>query len=126
MPRKLGCAAFASPGPGDVWTRRVVMRVLVISRPKFPPPQEMMAPLLEAFAAWRERHRPIMESFEFFISGGGGCGVINAPDDEALAQLMMEYPFAPFSDVELHPIMDGDWALAKLRAMFAQAGPSPA
>src|SRR5215218_6742877 len=69
------------------------VRVLVESRPKFPIPQEQFPALLEAFAGWRERHRPIMEAFWFFSDGAGGGGIVTAPDDEALAQMFLEYPF---------------------------------
>jgi hypothetical protein len=63
------------------------MGVLILSRPKFPPPMEMRNPLMDAFAGWRERYKPIMESFDFFIAGGGGCGIVNAPDDATLATI---------------------------------------
>jgi hypothetical protein len=63
-----------------------------------------------------------MESFEFFTAGGCGCGIVNVPDDATLARMFMEYPFGPFSDTELHPIIDGDTALADFRAMLSQMG----
>ena len=101
------------------------MRVLLVSRPKFPPPMEMMIPLMDAFAGWRERYKPIMESFDFFISGGGGCGIVNAPDDATLATMMMEYPWGPFSDVQLDLLYDGDTALAQSQDLFRQQFGAP-
>ena len=96
------------------------MRVLIMSRQKFQVPQEQFAPIMAAFAAWRERHRPIMETFDFFVAGGGGCGIVNAPDDATLARMMMEYPWGPFSDVQLHLLMDGDIALTQWLEMLQQ------
>lgn len=96
------------------------MRVLIMSRPKHPAPFEMLLPLMDAFAAWRERYKPIMESFDFFVSGGGGCGIVNAPDDDTLAQMMMEFPWAGFSDTDVLLLVDGDKAMVQQRAVFAQ------
>jgi hypothetical protein len=42
-------------------TRRSAMRILVISRPKFPIPPEQLPALFQAFAAWRERYRSVSE-----------------------------------------------------------------
>ncbi len=39
------------------------MRILVISRPRFPIPPEQLPALFQAFAAWRERYRSVSESF---------------------------------------------------------------
>jgi hypothetical protein len=98
------------------------MRVLVMSRPRFPVPLEQFPPRMEAFAAWRERYRPYMESFDFFVAGGGGCGIINMPDEAMLSKMFMEYPWALSSDVEMHLLMDGDTALANFRAMLSEMG----
>ncbi len=98
------------------------MRVLVISRQKFPVPPEQLPPMMEAFAAWRERYRSYMESFDFFVSGGGGCGIVNMPDEAMLGQMFMEYPWGLSSDVELHLLMDGDTALTNFQAMLSQMG----
>lgn len=98
------------------------MRVLVESRPRFPIPQEQFPALLEAFAGWRERYRPIMEAFWFFSDGAGGGGIVVAPDDEALAQMFLEYPFGPFSEVRLTPIADGDGMIARWREALRQMG----
>jgi hypothetical protein len=96
------------------------MRALITSDPKFPPPQEAMLPLMDAFAGWRERYRSFMETFDFFVSDGGGCGIVNAPDDATLGQIIMEYPFGPFSDVRMELLLDGDTMLVKARAMVQE------
>lgn len=96
------------------------MRALIISRPKFLVPREEFPGLLEAFAAWRERYKSMMEKFEFFVSGTGGGGIVNVPDEQTLACMLMEYPFGPYSDTEVHPIVDGDTALGMWREMLSQ------
>lgn len=92
------------------------MRILVISRSRFPVPPEQLPTLFQAFAAWRERYRSISESFEFFAGGGGGYGVINVTDEASFNQMMIEYPFGPFSDLEIRPVINGDTALAQWQA----------
>lgn len=87
------------------------MRVLVVSKPATPPPPEMFLGIMQAFKAWREKWRPKMEMFEFFAAGAGGWGVINASDEKELSQIMMEYPWQPFSNTEVLPTVDGDDAL---------------
>ena len=100
------------------------MRIVVISRPRFPVPPDQLPALIQGFAAWRERYRSISESFEFFAGGGGGFGVVNVPDEATLNQMMIEYPFGPSSELEIRPVLDGDKALAQwqaaMQAMAAQ------
>jgi hypothetical protein len=103
-----------------------MMRTLVLVEPgPVSPPPEQMVDMLEGFAAWRERWRAKMELFEFFAGRGGGWGVFNT-DEVELIQAMMEFPFAPFSIIQVHPTVDGDDALARLtqttKEMIAQMG----
>jgi hypothetical protein len=102
------------------------MRALVLVEPLFPIPPEMFPGLLDAFADWRERHRQSMESFEFFVGGGGGFGVVNVPDEVTLNRMMVEYPLTPYSDIKVRPVLDGDTALAQWReAMREMMGGAP-
>ena len=45
------------------------MRIFVMSQPKFPVPPDQVPALIQGFAAWREKYRPVMESFDFFAGG---------------------------------------------------------
>ena len=94
------------------------MRALVVVEPRFPVPPEMFPTLLDGFAAWRDLHRDIMESFEFFVGGGGGFGVVNVPDEATLNRMMVQYPFTPFSEITVRPILDGDTALEQWREVM--------
>jgi hypothetical protein len=88
------------------------MRFAVIDRgPRFQVPLEQFPTMWEAFAAWRDRYRDKMESFEFFIGGGGGFGVVNVADERELQQMLIEYPFTMYSEIEVRPIADGDASL---------------
>jgi hypothetical protein len=102
------------------------MRVLVMVRPKFPVPPEQLPGMVPAFEAWRERYRDRMESFDFFV-GGGGCGIVNFPDELSLNQFYLEFPFSFFSDTEIIPLIPGDAALAQFKgAVQAMMGQQPA
>jgi hypothetical protein len=67
----------------------------------------------EQFTQWRERWRDKMESFEFFADGDGGVGVVNVSDEHELQQMMIEYPFSFFDNVELRIVVDGDTSLQR-------------
>ena len=102
------------------------MRALVVVEPRFPVPPEMFPTLLDGFAAWRDLHRDNMESFEFFVGGGGGFGVVNVPDEATLNRMMVQYPFTPFSEITVRPILEGDTALGQWREIMSEmvgAGP---
>ena len=99
------------------------MKVLVTARPKFPIPPDQFGALTQGFVAWRERYRPKMESFYFFAGKGGGCGILDAADEAELSQIMLEWPFAFFSEIDIEPVVDGDVGLKQLQAAVqAMAG----
>ncbi|MBI4495032.1 MAG: hypothetical protein HY690_19840 [Chloroflexi bacterium] len=99
------------------------MRVLVTATPKFPIPPEQMPALMQGFVRWRERYRSRMEAFYFFAGGNGGGGIVTIPDEAALSQMMLEWPFSMFSDLVIQPIIDGDVALKQWQAALqAMAG----
>ena len=99
------------------------MKVLVTARPKFPIPPDQFGALTQGFVAWRERYRPKMESFYFFAGKGGGCGILDAADEAELSQIMLEWPFAFFSEIDIEPVVDGVVGLKQLQAAVqAMAG----
>jgi hypothetical protein len=113
-------AAVEARHCSPVYGRSRIMRVLIVSRPAHPAPPEMFMAIMEAFANWRQRYKPIMETFDFFISGGGGCGIVNSPDETTLTQMMLEFPWAPFSHVTVDLLADGDVTMERARETFAR------
>jgi hypothetical protein len=105
-------------------SKEVRLRFVIIDRgPRFQVPLEQFPALWEQFVGWRERHREKMESFEFFVGGGGGFGVVNVADEGEAQQMLIEYPFSFFDDVELRLIVDGDVSLQRWgEALRAMAG----
>jgi hypothetical protein len=87
------------------------MRALIVTRQRTAPPFEAMPMLVEAFNQWRERYRSQMEEFSFFTSGNGGCGIVNVADEMELFQIAAQFPFSPFSTVQVEVLVEGDAAL---------------
>src|SRR5215212_11093965 len=81
------------------------MRAFVMVEPKFFTLPEIFPTLLEGFVAWREANREHMESFEFFAGGGGGFGIFNGPDEATLNGIMVQYPFFPYSQITVRPLL---------------------
>jgi hypothetical protein len=104
------------------------VRFIAIARLISPLPPEQLPSIMERFAEWREQYREHLQSFEFFAGSPGGFMVINAPDEVVLNQLMAEYPFVEYVDIEVRPIIDGDTALAQwwqvMRRMVGDSGPA--
>ena len=102
------------------------MRAFVLVEPKFFTPPEIFPTLLEGFVAWREANRGHMESFEFFAGGGGGFAIFNGPE-ETLNRIMVQYPFFPYTEITVRPILDGDTALGQWREITSEVmGEGPA
>ena len=98
------------------------MRALVLVRPRHFVPRDQLPNLIQGFVDWRARHRERMEVFKFFAGGGGGFAIVNVPDEATLQQMILEYPFAPFNEVEVRPILDGDTALQQWQAALQAMG----
>jgi hypothetical protein len=107
-------------GKGNEIRRHRAMRAFVLVEPKHFVPREMMPTLLDGFATWRDANRQHMESFEFFAGGGGGFGILNVPDEATLNRIMFQYPFFPFSEITVRPILEGDAALGQWREIMSE------
>ncbi len=86
------------------------MRFVVNTRLIAAVPPEQLPSIMERFAEWREQYRDHIESFEFY-AGGGGLMIVDVPDEVELNQMMSEYPFMAYLNVDIHPIIDGDTGL---------------
>jgi hypothetical protein len=68
----------------------------------------------------RQRHSDRFEAFGIF-PGGGGCGIVDVPDEATLQRMMAEMPFAPFSDHQIRPFVDGPTGWRQARESVAAA-----
>lgn len=89
------------------------MRALVVAQSKTPPPMEMLPTIGKDFRAWRDQYRDKLEAFSFFTTSNGGCAIANVADETELYQMLLDWPLSIFSDIEVHPLVDGDEALKR-------------
>jgi muconolactone delta-isomerase len=84
------------------------MRFLVISKNRHLPPPEMMSPLIDAMIAWSNKMQASGKAeARWALAGGpGGGGILNVDSLDELNALMSEFPFGPFSDTDVIPIVD--------------------
>jgi hypothetical protein len=97
------------------------MRFMVVIRPQFPIPPEMLPGMIESFRAWWERYRDRWESAGFYAGQPGGGGVCNVSDEVEYNRMIMEWPFTPFSQIESHPLIEMDTALTQWQEIVAAA-----
>lgn len=101
------------------------MRFMIIARPAFPIPPDLMIGLLDGFSAWWEKYKDRWEG-GFFAGGSGGGGVCTVADEIEFNQMMMEWPLFGFSNLESYPLVDVETALGHWRAavstLMGQAG----
>ena len=90
------------------------MRFLVVARPQFQIPPELLPQMIEGALEWHERYKEQLQEFGTF-PGGGGFGIVEAQDSTRLNQLMLEMPFSPFAHHDVYPIVPGDTGLRQLR-----------
>ena len=97
------------------------MRFLVISKSKHLAPPDMMAPLFDAMIAWSNKLQASgkAEAMWSLAQGQGGGGIMNVDSLEELNTLMLEFPFAAFSDIEVLPIVDLVPALQRAKQVMA-------
>ena len=84
------------------------MKFLVISKPKHLVPPEAALPLIDAFLAFIDKYSAtgqLESSWSFTVAGGGG-GIANVDSLDELDAIMTEYPFGPYSDVEIYPMVN--------------------
>lgn len=87
------------------------MRFMAVITNQFPLPPEMVPTLVEGFVSWWNQYRDKWESAGFFAGGSGGGGICNVADAAELHQMMNEWPFTPYSHIDIYALVDMDVAL---------------
>jgi hypothetical protein len=82
-----------------------------------------MAPMVTQGALdWYERYKDRFIEFGTFM-GGGGFAIVEVDDSEELSQMIVEMPFATFSDVSAELYVEGDKGFRQFQdAMQAMMG----
>lgn len=96
------------------------MRYLVVEEQNTPIPPEMVLGLFEAMKAWSARYIAAgkMEQIWGFAGRSGGCGIVNVDSLEELDQMAAEYPFQPFSHVDIYGLVDLDTSIGNATKAF--------
>lgn len=92
------------------------MRFLIVSKVN-PLPPELALTLLDAHEAFAKAYLKNGKFEQVFSVAGapaGGC-IANVDSLEELDAIMSEYPLGPFSETEVHPLMDLFESLANVK-----------
>ncbi len=99
------------------------MRFLVVTKSKVPVPPEALGGLVDAMTSWTARYQGKMEQVWSFAGIPGGGGILNVASLDELDAIMAQFPFGPFSDIEIYPLVDLDASLQRVKqAAQAMAG----
>ena len=84
------------------------MRFLVTAKSKHQIPPEVMSGLFDAMVGWSNKFSANGKFDQIWACAGlpAGGAIINVDSLEELDAIMAEFPFGPFSDTEIVPIVD--------------------
>ena len=102
------------------------MRFLVVSKSNQPPPPEMAMGLIDAMAEWVRKYTASGKFEQVWGVAGAqaGGGILNVNSLEEVDAIMAEFPFGPFSDVEVSGLVDIETTLKNAKqAIQAMAPP---
>ncbi len=101
------------------------MRFLVVTKANQPLPPEMAMGLTEAMEGWSRKHTTsgkIQQIWGFAgIQGGGGIANVNSLEE--LDAIMAEFPFGPFSDIEIYGLVDLETSLKNTKQAIQGMAP---
>jgi hypothetical protein len=95
------------------------MKYLVISKPRGNLPPAMAVNILGGTKAWvnaRIKDKSLEYFYAFTI--GGGAGIANADSHEGLMKMMRENPAFPFTETDVHPLVDFNPSMESAIQMF--------
>jgi hypothetical protein len=81
------------------------MKFLVVATPKTTAPPEMIPVMIDRSEEWQQRYEDKFEAFGLFPAGGG-FAIAEVSDEAELHRMIVEMPFAPFSEHQIFAIVD--------------------
>jgi hypothetical protein len=100
------------------------MRFLVVATPRGPAPPDMIATMIDRSEEWDQRYDDKFEASGLF-PGGGGFAIVDVSDGAELHRMIVEHPFAAFSEILSMPIVENATGWRQTReavtAMMASA-----
>jgi hypothetical protein len=95
------------------------MRFMIVIRNQHPVALQDMPPLVDGFVSWWDHYRDKWLAAGFFPGADGGGGICEVADEVELHKMMQEWPFAPFSRMDIYPLVDMDVSLSQWKALLA-------
>jgi muconolactone delta-isomerase len=97
------------------------MRFLVVTEPNTPIPPDAVLGLYGAMKAWKAGYTTVgkMEQIWAFANGKGGCGIVSVDSLEELNQMAAEYPFQPFSSMDIYALVDFETSVDNATKAFS-------
>jgi muconolactone delta-isomerase len=102
------------------------MRFLVVTKQSTPPPPEIVISLLDGLSAWAKTHQDqgrIEQTWAFAGLPAGG-GIFNVASLEELDTAMASFPFAPFSTIDIYPLIELEPSLETQRQAIRAMTPT--
>lgn len=84
------------------------MKFLMIGKLRHPIPPDIAMGLFDDMAAWSKKYTASQQMQETWGFAGlyAGGGILEVKSLEELDSIMTEYPFGPFSDIEIYGLTD--------------------
>jgi len=83
-------------------------------------PEEKRMEIMEGMIAFIEKYRKAGKCKEIYYDGDlkGAVSIWEAESDEESTQLILENPLAPFSDLDIRPVIEWDVGVKAMREAF--------
>lgn len=96
------------------------MKFLVTTSPKFQAPPEAVPGLMDALKAWTSSYIESghLEAVWSVAGKAGGGGILNVGSLEELDAIMAGFPFAPFSEIEIIPIVELNDSIDRVKQAY--------
>ncbi len=99
------------------------MRFLVSGKNKYPMPPEIAPDVVDATIAWGKKYIGNGKFEQLWglagMSEGGGVANVNSADE--LDAIMTEFPLGPFTEIEVHPLVDMVGSMERLKQVMQAA-----
>ncbi len=104
------------------------MKFLVTTTSKHPFPPKAVSGLIDAMTTWAGKYTESgkLEAVWSFAGLTGGGGIANVDSLEEMDTIMAEFPFGPFSEIEILPLVELNESLQRVKqAAMAMAEAMP-
>lgn len=101
--------------------KEAIMRFLVVSTPRVPIPPDQLPGMIDRAEQWQERYADHLPHGIGIFPGGGGFGILDAPDEATVHRILTEMPFSPFSTLEVRVFVDSSTGWSTIRESLAAA-----